>query len=80
MAQGIRHGILLTALRLWPNMKGNEEANEVADWVAGKPNSPMLLLFNYCQNSMSVIFSINSRIVESKRALDLVVGCFFAHL
>ena len=27
-----------------PKMKGNEVANEVADWVAGKANSNMLLL------------------------------------
>lgn len=29
-----------------PKMKGNEVANEVADWVAGKANSSMLLLFD----------------------------------
>lgn len=42
----MRHGILLTVLELEPKMKGNDEANEVADWVAGKANSRILLLDN----------------------------------
>ncbi len=34
----------MTFLELEPKMKGNEVANEVADCVAGKANSSMLLL------------------------------------
>lgn len=44
MAQGIRHGILQTVLRLEPKMKGKDVANEAADCMAGKENSAMLLL------------------------------------
>ena len=40
----MRQGILETVLRFEPKMKGNDVANEVADWVAGKANSSMLLL------------------------------------
>lgn len=46
MAQGIRQGIFETVLVFEPKMKGNEVANEVADWVAGKANSSMLLLLD----------------------------------
>lgn len=41
----MRQGILETVLGLDPKMKGNDVANEVADCVAGKANSRMLLLF-----------------------------------
>ena len=44
MAQGMRQGILATCLVLVPKMKGKEVANAVADCMAGKPNSAMLLL------------------------------------
>ena len=40
----MRQGILDTVLGFEPNMKGNDVANEVADWVAGKANSSILLL------------------------------------
>lgn len=40
----MRQGILETVLGLEPNMKGKDVANEVADCVAGKANSSMLLL------------------------------------
>lgn len=30
-----------------PKMKGKDVANEVADWVAGKANSSMLLLVDW---------------------------------
>ena len=40
----MRHAILLTVLGFDPKMKGNDEANEVADWVAGNANSRILFL------------------------------------
>ena len=65
-------------------MKGNEEANEVADWVAGNANSRILFLNTQGQNVLGQI-SIsclvpNLRIIESKGTLDLVIGCLLAHL
>ena len=44
MAQGIRHGILETVLVAGPKMKGKEVAKAVADCMAGKANSAILLL------------------------------------
>lgn len=44
MAQGIRQGILATSLGEGPKMKGKEVAKAVADCMAGKANSAMLLL------------------------------------
>ena len=46
MAQGMRQGILETFLRLVPKMKGKDVAKEVADCVAGKANSRILLLMS----------------------------------
>ena len=65
-------------------MKGNDEANEVADWVAGNANSRILFLDTQGQrvcvrNSTSRLVP-NLRIIESKCTLDLVIGCFLAHL
>lgn len=45
MAQGIRQGILATSLGEGPKMKGKEVAKAVADCMAGKANSAMLLLW-----------------------------------
>ena len=80
----MRHAILLTALGFDPKMKGNDEANEVADWVAGNANSRMLFLAKQGQRvfgriSISPLVP-NLRIIETKRTLDLVIGCFLAHL
>ena len=44
MAQGMRQGILGTVLGFEPKIKGNDVAKEVADCVAGKANSRILLL------------------------------------
>ena len=65
-------------------MKGNDEANEVADCVAGNANSRILFLnmqrqSRFGRGSMSNL-EANLRIIESKCTLDLVVSCFFAHL
>ena len=43
----MRHGILGTVLGFEPKMKGKEVAKDVADWVAGKANSSMLLLLTW---------------------------------
>ena len=80
----MRHAILLTVLGFDPKMKGNDEANEVADWVAGNANSRILFLAKQGQR-VSGRISISSlvpnlRIIKSKRTLDLVIGCFLAHL
>ena len=80
----MRHAILLTILGFDPKMKGNDEANEVADWVAGNANSRILFLDTQRQSgfgrgSMSRL-EANLRIIESKCTLDLVIGCFFPHL
>ena len=40
----MRHGILATFFLSGPKMKGNEVAKAVADCMAGKPNSAILLL------------------------------------
>lgn len=54
MAHGIKHGILDTFFASLPKMNGNDLANEVADWIAGKANSRMLLLFqiSHLDNSL----------------------------
>lgn len=46
MAQGIRQGILHTFFASGPKMKGKLVAKAVADCMAGKANSAMLLLYN----------------------------------
>lgn len=80
----MRHAILLTVLGFDPKMKGNDEANEVADWVAGNANSRILFLSTQRQRDFGwgLIPHLvpDLRIIESKCTLDLVVGCFLAHL
>ena len=79
----MRHAILLTVLGFDPKMKGNDEANEVADWVAGNANSRILFLAKQGQRvsgRISISLVPNLRIIKSKRTLDLVIGCFLAHL
>ena len=44
MAQGIKQGIFATFLASVPNIKGKDVANAVADCMAGKANSAILLL------------------------------------
>ena len=65
-------------------MKGNDEANEVADWVAGNANSRILFLNTQRQSGFGRVsisrVILNLRIIESKCTLDLVIGCFLAHL
>ena len=80
----MRHGILLTVLGFDPKMKGNDEANEDADWVAGNANSRILFLDTQGQRvfgriSISPLVP-NLRIIKSKGTLDLVIGCFLAYL
>ena len=43
----MRQGILEAVLTFEPKMKGKDVANEVADWVAGKANSSILLLLGW---------------------------------
>lgn len=83
MAQVIRQGILVIFLGLEPNMKGNDVANEVADCVAGKANSSMLLLLGLVSAFTSGRVRDQRRDLlstKSKCPFDLVVGCLFAHL
>ena len=80
----MRQAILLTALGFDPKMKGNDEAKEVADWVAGNANSRILFLSTQRQRVLRRVWiprlAPDLRIIESKCTLDLVVGCFLAHL
>ena len=80
----MRHAILLTVLGFDPKMKGNDEANEVADWVAGNANSRILFLDTQGQRVFGRIpispLVPNLRIIKSKCTLDLVIRCFLAHL
>ena len=46
MAQGIRQGTEAAFFLFEPKMCGKLVAKEVADWMAGKNSSPMLLLGN----------------------------------
>ncbi len=83
MAQVIRQGMLVIFLGLEPNMKGNDVANEVADCVAGKANSSMLLLLSSVSAFTSGGFRDQWRDLlstKSKCPFDLVIRCLFAHL
>lgn len=80
----MRHAILLTVLGFDPKMKGNDEANEVADWVAGNANSRILFLDTQGQRACGRVSTSHLgpdlRIIKSKCTLNLVIGCFLAHL
>lgn len=73
MAQGIRQGTEATFFLLEPKMWGKLVANAVADWMAGKTISPMLLL-----EWLDGILAVGERrlpVVETKSPFNLTDRC-----
>lgn len=79
MAHGMRQGIFETFLASVPKMKGKLVAKAVADCIAGKLNSAMLLLI-----TINSIIGCSKKagklpIIEAKGPSDLIDRCSFAH-